>query len=87
MISNDGRIEESEAGVKVFIWDSIETITDAYHDGGALLIIAENLEHAQRLWDSERGERPLLKVLPEPTHQWPIEASPQVMVFPNAGCC
>lgn len=75
--------------MKCFVWERIDEITDAYHDAGGLLIIAESLDNAKDLWAAERVRVGHAKreSLPTPDHEWPVEAAPTVIVFPDAGCC
>jgi len=33
--------------MKIFVFNYIEKVSDNYHDGGGLVIIAKDIEHAQ----------------------------------------
>ncbi len=68
-------------GVKIFIWKSVEGITDNYHDGGAVVVCAADLDAALSA---------LGKPLPEPpdvTYETSDDAKPEVFIFADAGCC
>lgn len=82
--------------MNVYIWVSINNVSDSYHDDGGLLVVAESLESARAmLADSSRGDK-YLRALPpecdalkvEPEYIWPLASAvePVIIVFPNAGC-
>ena len=35
--------------MNVYIWESIEFVSDNYHDGGGLVVVAESLDAAREL--------------------------------------
>lgn len=35
----------------LYIWDCAFPITNDYHSGGAVLVVADSLEDAQRVWE------------------------------------
>lgn len=79
--------------MKQFIWHNTHPVTDEYHDGGGLLIVAEDLEKARQAWrDEVEGGQSYTPIKPtatdkDPDHAWTVEADPTVLVFPDSGCC
>ena len=72
--------------MRVFVWDYVDDLTDSYHSGGGLVVVAESVEAAQSL--AREVERASL-TLPEPDAVYELSASaePKVWVFPDSGCC
>ena len=69
---------------KVFIWSYVDNLTDNYHSGGGLVVIADNLEDAKIL-AMEKGvkfddEIPTVYELKDIVED-------KVYIFPDAGCC
>lgn len=71
----------------VYIWDQLGEVTDYYHSGGGLVIVARDLQHAKEL----AGEySPNIVIDEDPDLVVPcrdMDENPTVFVFPNAGCC
>lgn len=73
---------------KIFIWENLSKVSNSYHSGGGLVIIAEDLEEAKSLAQAdgnikfEEGELNSFK-------EFVVmgEATSEVIVFPDAGCC
>lgn len=87
--------------MKVFIWDYVANLTNAYHSSGGLVVVAASLDDARVLIKnatidndndvpySQRIDDDC-KALTEPparTYDTTEDAAPEVFVFPNAGCC
>ena len=71
--------------MKIYIWQEIKHCSDNYHDNGGVVVIADNLERAEKL-AMEQG----CKFSPEETPDHEIETTShdeKVIIFPNAGCC
>lgn len=72
--------------MKVFIWSHLSQVSDNYHSGGGVVVIAESLEEAISMANSEPGccighqDKPSCVVEC-------LEGEKQVFIFPNAGCC
>lgn len=75
--------------MKLFIWEDIDGITDMWHDGGGLVIVAEDLADALAQWTARSEIGGTRDVLPEPDQVYELtgESERKVFVFPNAGCC
>ena len=83
-----------------FLWSEPDgRVSDSWHDGGSVLIIAATVEDARAAWDAHwralkpyydaDGKHWTAAVAGAPDRAWPIAggAEPEVLVFPNAGCC
>lgn len=72
--------------MKVFVWQELARVTDNYHPGGGLLIVATSLETAKVL---AKAHDDCIEINEEPTLVLDLvgEAEPRVMVFQDAGCC
>lgn len=70
----------------IFVWEWIENLTDNYHSGGGLTVVAENLDRAkviackEGVSFSKKDSDPVAYALAD-THE------EKVFVFPDAGCC
>ena len=68
----------------MFIWENVDHLTDNYHSGGGLAVVAATLERARELapqGSSARTEAPdHVYMLAEPAEE-------RALVFPDAGCC
>ena len=75
--------------MKIFIFEQVEQLTDNYHGGGGLVIIAESEEHAKELIKADKY------INPSDEEWWSAAVyrldeyniSPTYYVFPDAGCC
>lgn len=88
--------------MKAFIWKVAERLTEAWHDGGGLLVVAEDLEKARvqflatappSQYAYENGARSdqlhpqsVLVLQPDLVLEL-VDGSPDVVIFPGAGCC
>lgn len=75
--------------MKTYIFDYISDLTDNYHSGGGLVIIADNKEDAKELYASKNFDV-------EFYDEWWDDLSMEyeclaeeknVFIFPDAGCC
>lgn len=76
--------------MKAFIWSDVNHITNNWHDGGALLVIAPTLEEARKLGTENHGndgDKPDLSKEPNFVFDAPGYTEPDTHVFENAGCC
>lgn len=72
--------------MKVFVWEYLDEVSGAYHSDGGLLVVAETLDAAVKLAETN----PYVKVgdeQPTVVYETSPDAEERVMVFPNAGCC
>ena len=73
--------------MKVFIWDFVEKLTENYHPGGGLVVIANNEQDA-RIIAMEKGvvfsdEKPEVYKLDD-EH---LGSEDKIFIFADAGCC
>lgn len=76
--------------MKAFIFDYVDNLTERYHSGGGLVVIAENKDAVRRILTEQKYEDVKLS-----DDEWtkviiydlsgPVE--PAVYIFPDAGCC
>jgi hypothetical protein len=74
--------------MKIFIFESIYKLTDSYHEGGGLVIVAKDEDHAKQLITSDPEIQPT-------EDEWKSavvlelanEEDPRFWTMPNAGCC
>jgi len=87
--------------MNVYIFENIDELTDRYHEGGGLVVIANNKRRAKKIaeeyihdpWDYG-NEKPHIKLSDE-EHKVaksykldPLKKYKEaVFVFPDAGCC
>lgn len=73
--------------MKAFVWVDIDKVTDNYHPGGGLLVVAESLEAARALV-AEQVRSDCAALTDEPDRQFDAVAeAPFHVVFRDAGCC
>lgn len=72
----------------LFVWESVGDLTENYHDGGGVLVIADNLELARELLaKSVPSGCDAFRQPPDFTASVAKETEDKVTVFPDAGCC
>lgn len=72
---------------KLYVWDYVGGVTDAWHDGGGVLIVTNrDYADAWRERDEPEGTR---ADLPEPDAVYDLAGShsESVRIFADAGCC
>ena len=68
--------------MKMFLWQSLDGLTDSYHDGGGLAVVAESLERAWEMVPAAKGH--------DPDKTYKLAGSKlqeESFIFPDAGCC
>lgn len=68
--------------MKLFIFEYVDALTQSYHDGGGLVVVAKDLESAKLLQPAIKDTEPTI-VYDLPA-KYKEEAS---YVFPDTGCC
>lgn len=74
--------------MKIFIFESLSTVSPNYHSEGGLAVVAKDKKQVEELIekqqyieiDDEEWQDVLIYELKE-------DAEPKVFVFPDAGCC
>lgn len=83
--------------MNVYIWDYVSPLSLAYHDGGAVLVVADSVSGARDLWlhsDEAQeirahGGNPDTTLAGGPDHVIPTVETEEarVMFFLDTGCC
>ena len=89
--------------MKIFIWDYIEKLTDSYHYGGGLAVIASDIDHAidiaknqgvQFMKEGEKFQSKGIETWNEKDdftsykeYELMGNPEPKVFSFPDQGCC
>lgn len=84
--------------MNLYILEKVERCTDRHHDDGGLVIIAEDLHSAKLMIERDNQQRidnnqsHLYTITDEQWHKVRelilySPAEPEIIVFPNAGCC
>ncbi len=72
----------------LFVWESVSGLTEQYHDGGGVLVIAGSLELARELLAKSVPDPKACDALTDPPDfTAPVVAEDRVTIFPDAGCC
>lgn len=80
--------------MKVFVWNNIDVMSESYHSGGGVVIIANDLKSARNLAKKEEVSASettdysdIYTTQPSRTIDVVSAEKPEVFLFPNAGCC
>lgn len=80
-----------ERVMNIFIWERVDGVTHHYHAEGAVLVVAEDLNHAREVWRvfAATGLNQEALNAAGPDHEYATSASaePEVLVFEDVGCC
>ena len=73
--------------MKIFTWERVSNATDNYHSGGGVMVVAENIEHAMAL--AEEQGVVFFSEYDSPCIEYDLlgDYEPNVIIFPDAGCC
>jgi len=72
--------------MKVFVWHFIGHCSDNYHEGGGVVVFADNEERARELAEREPGCKIDCKEKPDDVREV-IGGEEKVYIMPDAGCC
>lgn len=81
--------------MKMFIFEDCCQLTDSYHSGGSMVVIARDSDHVRELLaeyesvsltDIDWDEALTYSVGTDPFDP-DAAVEPRVFIFPNAGCC
>jgi hypothetical protein len=75
--------------MKIFIWNSVECLTDNKHNGGGCAVVANDLEAARAALLETPGVLYCCDALYDaPDWEADVESDEiKVFIFPDAGCC
>jgi len=73
-------------GLNVYIFESIDKLTERYHSDGGAVVVAASIERAKELLKEEGAE---VGFNEGPTHFYPCAdaQAEKVFIFPDAGYC
>lgn len=69
----------------LFIWQDAQSITDNWHSGGSVVVIAPDEARARELANAVENCNIDESEMPEKVGN--IESGERVWIFPDAGCC
>lgn len=71
--------------MKAFLWHQIDKVSDNYHEGGGVIIVAETIDRAREI--ALVGDEKM-SIDGEPDYIFDSDLiEEKVIPFPNAGCC
>lgn len=76
--------------MNIYIWKNLNNVTNSYHNGGGLAIVARNLDHAKELVRERLAHQediPNLDLNPDAVYTLANDEEPAVLIFPDQGCC
>lgn len=73
--------------MKVFVWEYINQLTDNYHSGGGLVVVADNLADATFLAENEGVTFAQEEINTFIEYKTDDSAVEKVFIFADAGCC
>lgn len=70
--------------MSIYVWESVGGVSDSYHDGGGVVVVAPDLESARALLPEECTAR-----AKDPDAIYSVNGDPEsrAFLFPDAGCC
>lgn len=72
----------------LYLFEQVEHVSDNYHDNGGLVIVANDLEHANDLISGDEYIKPSPEEWKKAiVYELAGTHEPKVFVFPDAGCC
>lgn len=73
--------------MKLFIWHNIDDVTDYFHTSGGLVVVAEDLAAARASLSDLPKDCQAHRADPDYTYELANGRGPNVIVFPDSGCC
>ena len=77
--------------MKAFVFENVDKVSENYHEGGGLFIIAESEEQAKELIEKEKyievTDKEWETVLTFDLDEREKQYNKSIIVFPDAGCC
>lgn len=73
--------------MKIFIWERVDRATNNFHSAGGVMVVAENIEHAMKLAEGQGVTFSSKYDSPYIEYELQGDNEPNVIIFPDAGCC
>ena len=71
----------------VYVFEGVQNLTNSYHSGGGLVVVAETVEQAVQMAVTEGVSFDDAEIADVIAYQLAAPAEPRVYIFPDAGCC
>lgn len=73
----------------MFIWYNVTNVSERYHNEGGLIVVAANLDEAYKLCREHTTLRKSSVFNEPPDEVYPLAGTPtpNILTFPDAGCC
>jgi hypothetical protein len=74
--------------MNMFVFQCNDQVSENYHSGGGLMVIAKNADHVKELIEKDE----FIEITNEEWEKVVVfelknEEEPRIFVFPDAGCC
>jgi hypothetical protein len=73
--------------VKIFVWVFVDKLTDNWHSGGGLVVVAEDEAAARASLLVDNAVDLSADKAPDHVYELAGVAEPKFFIFPDAGCC
>lgn len=73
--------------MKLFLFPSVDELTERYHGGGGLVVIADDKAHAEAMISADGCIKPTEAEWSDVVEYEVGPAEARMFVFPDAGCC
>lgn len=73
--------------MRLFIWKSVANLTSNWHDGGGLVVVAQDLDEARKRLAETCSGCEALTADPDVVYALADAVEAATYVFPDAGCC
>ena len=72
--------------MKIFVWKSINKVSDNYHEDGGLVVFAKDEARAREIANATDGVALKPTEAPDDVREM-VDGEEAVFTFPDAGCC
>ena len=75
--------------MNMYIFENADKVSDNYHEGGGLAIVAADIEHVKQLVEATNGTVRLSDDDIKQVTVYPLKGKHEakIFAFPDAGCC
>jgi uncharacterized membrane protein YvbJ len=75
--------------MNMFIFENADKVSDKYHEGGGLAVVAADIEHVKQLVEATNGSVRLSDDDIKQVIVYPLKGKHEakIFAFPDAGCC
>jgi len=73
---------------KMYVWENVSELTNNYHDGGGVMVIADSMEAARELLIKNGVPKGCGAMKEQPDYSASVGSDEdKVFIFQDAGCC